>query len=96
MPRCTHADDLAVTEPPDPVRGCEDCLASGGTWLHLRMCRSCGHVACCDDSPNRHATAHHEATGHPVIRSVEPGEDWSWCYADEVMFRTSSGPGTGA
>jgi uncharacterized UBP type Zn finger protein len=96
MPRCTHADDLAVTEPPDPVRGCEDCLAAGGTWLHLRMCRSCGHVACCDESPNRHATAHHEATGHPVIRSVEPGEDWSWCYADEVMFRTSSGPGTGA
>jgi len=90
MPRCLHADDLAMTEPPDPVAGCEDCLAVGGTWLHLRMCRTCGHVACCDDSPARHATAHHEATGHPVIRSVEPGEDWSWCFVDEVMFRTGA------
>lgn len=90
MPRCSHADDLAVTRPPDPVPGCEECLAAGGTWLHLRMCQACGHVGCCDDSPARHATAHHEETGHPVIRSVEPGEDWSWCFVDQVMFRVAA------
>lgn len=95
MPRCAHADDLAVTTPPDPVPGCEECLAAGGTWVHLRLCQACGHVGCCDDSPGRHATAHHEATGHPVVRSAEPGEDWSWCYVDEVMFRVAA-PGAGA
>ena len=68
------------------VEGCEDCLREGGVWLHLRICLTCGHVGCCDDSPNRHATAHHHATTHPIIRSLEPGEDWSWCYADEVAL----------
>ena len=58
-----------------------------GRWVHLRMCQSCGHIGCCDNSPGRHATAHHAATGHPIIRSAEPGEDWSWCYVDELMFR---------
>jgi hypothetical protein len=62
---------------------CEDCVKIGGRWLHLRMCLLCGHVGCCDDSPHRHATAHFHATGHPVIRSAEPGEDWRWCYVHQ-------------
>ena len=81
---CTHLDAVAVGELPAEVPGCEDCLATGGRWLHLRICLTCGHVGCCDSSPNRHATAHHDATKHPLIRSLEPGEDWSWCYEDEV------------
>lgn len=81
---CTHLGEVAVRELPAEVAGCEDCLRSGGKWLHLRICLSCGHVGCCDDSPNRHATAHHGDTGHPLIRSLEPGEDWSWCYVDEL------------
>ena len=62
---------------------CEDCVKMGGRWVHLRLCLQCGHVGCCDDSPNRHATGHFHATGHPVIRSAEPGEDWRWCYAHQ-------------
>jgi hypothetical protein len=84
MTRCTHLDHVHVTELPEAVDGCEECLAAGGEWLHLRICLECGHVGCCDDSPNRHATAHAHATEHPIIRSLEPGEDWCWCYADEV------------
>ena len=84
---CSHLDEVAVLELPAEVEGCEDCLRTGGKWLHLRICLSCGHVGCCDDSPNRHATAHYHATRHPVIRSQEPGEHWSWCYVDEVVFR---------
>ena len=71
---------------PERVDGCEDCLATGDGWVHLRICVTCGHVGCCDDSPNRHATAHHETTGHPIIRSLEPGEQWSWCYLDGRGF----------
>ena len=71
---------------PPEVPGCEECLALGTRWVHLRMCQSCGHIGCCDDSPNKHATAHFHATEHPVIRSAEPGEDWFWCYVDEAMF----------
>ena len=85
-PACTHVDEITVTELPAEVAGCEDCLETGGQWLHLRICLVCGHVGCCDDSPSRHATAHHHATSHPIIRSVEPGEDWCWCYLDEVGF----------
>jgi hypothetical protein len=80
---CTHLDEIAVRELPASV---EDCLRTGGKWLHLRICLTCGHVACCDDSPNRHVTAHAHAESHPIIRSLEPGEDWSWCYVDEVAF----------
>ena len=69
------------------IAGCEECLKMGGWWVHLRMCQQCGHIGCCDNSPNRHATAHFRATEHPIIRSVEPGEEWSWCYVDELMFR---------
>ncbi|MCL2420176.1 MAG: UBP-type zinc finger domain-containing protein [Conexibacteraceae bacterium] len=75
---------MKVTELPASVDGCEECLASGGVWMHLRICLQCGHVGCCDDSPGRHATAHHQSTGHPVIRSLEPEEEWSWCFVDEV------------
>ena len=75
-----------MTELPASVEGCEDCLRIDGQWVHLRICLNCGHVGCCDSSPNRHATAHARASGHPVIRSLQPGEDWSWCYEDEVAF----------
>ena len=67
-------------------KGCEDCLKIGGTWVHLRLCLECGHVGCCDSSPNRHARAHFESTGHPIIRSFEPGESWRWCYIDEIYL----------
>ncbi|MBB4660741.1 UBP-type zinc finger domain-containing protein [Conexibacter arvalis] len=81
---CTHLDTVAVTELPASVDGCEDCLATGDRWLHLRICLGCGHVGCCDDSPNQHARRHFADSGHPLIRSLEPGETWSWCFADEV------------
>jgi hypothetical protein len=66
-----------------------ECLKSGSRWLHLRICRSCGHVGCCDDSPNKHATAHFHATGHPVIEGYDPPEGWGWCYVDKVLFDLS-------
>ena len=83
---CSHLDQIAVRELPASVEGCEDCLRTGGKWLHLRICLMCGHVACCDDSPNRHASAHAHTVSHPIIRSLEPGEDWNWCYVDDVAF----------
>jgi uncharacterized UBP type Zn finger protein len=87
MSECTHLDHVHLRELPDSVAGCEDCLVSGDPWLHLRICLECGHVGCCDDSPNRHATAHANGSGHPIIRSLEPGEVWSWCYLDEALMR---------
>jgi hypothetical protein len=87
MPACTHLDHVLVTELPEAVDGCEDCLKTGGLWLHLRICLECGKVGCCDDSPNRHASAHAHSSGHPIIRSLEPREEWSWCYIDELMMR---------
>lgn len=86
---CTHLDSIHFFDLPDGVEGCEECLATGGRWVHLRLCQTCGHVGCCDNSAGKHATGHHQATGHPIIRSAEPGEDWSWCYPDELMFRVS-------
>ncbi|MCW5889805.1 MAG: UBP-type zinc finger domain-containing protein [bacterium] len=68
------------------ARGCEECLRSGDRWIHLRLCQSCGHVGCCDSSPNKHATAHFHASGHPIMRSLEPGEGWGWCYVDAVTL----------
>jgi uncharacterized UBP type Zn finger protein len=91
---CTHLDQIELRELPASVDGCEDCLRDGGEWLHLRICLTCGHVGCCDDSPNRHATAHHDATAHPIIRSLEPGEGWSWCYIDEIAFAAHGVRGT--
>jgi hypothetical protein len=87
--QCTHLDQIKVIELPEPVAGCEECLAEGGTWVHLRMCETCGHIGCCDNSPGRHATGHFHTTGHPVMRSAEPGEEWSWCFVDEVAFQVS-------
>jgi hypothetical protein len=83
---CTHLGTIHHREDGEGVPGCPDCLAIGSSWVHLRRCTECGHVGCCDSSPNRHATKHHEETGHPVIRSIEPGEDWYWCYVDELAF----------
>ena len=87
---CTHTteyDDRSWTAPePDNPGGCADCAAIGSTvWAHLRMCLQCGHVACCDSSPHRHATVHNGDTGHPVMRSFEPGEEWRWCYEDKRL-----------
>ncbi len=86
MANCTHLEQVQITQLPESVEGCEDCLAMGGAWLHLRICLECGHVGCCDSSPNRHASAHAHASGHPIIRSLEPGETWSWCFTDEVAM----------
>ncbi len=87
---CSHLDQIQVLELPDQIAGCEECLKIGGRWVHLRMCQVCGKIGCCDNSPNRHATAHFHETAHPVIRSAEPGEDWSWCYIDEIAFELSA------
>jgi len=83
-PACTHLDSVLVTELPGPPLECGDCVAVGSWWVHLRMCLTCGKVACCDNSPNKHATRHFRESTHPLIRSAEPGEGWSWCYVDEV------------
>jgi uncharacterized UBP type Zn finger protein len=94
MPNCTHLDQVQLTALPAEVEGCEDCLAAGTRWVHLRICLQCGHVGCCDSSPQRHASAHARDSEHPIIRSLEPGEDWSWCFVDEVAFiaATEQGP----
>ncbi|MBV8202947.1 MAG: UBP-type zinc finger domain-containing protein [Acidobacteria bacterium] len=79
---CTHIDQIRDVTPSGA--GCKECLETGGHWVHLRLCLSCGHVGCCDSSPGRHATKHFHASRHPIVRSFEPGEDWAWCYVDEV------------
>jgi uncharacterized UBP type Zn finger protein len=81
---CTHLNQVNEVTP--SAKGCEDCLRIGGKWMHLRLCMECGHVGCCDNSPNRHATKHFHKTTHPIIKSFEPGEDWGWCYVDELFF----------
>jgi uncharacterized UBP type Zn finger protein len=86
---CTHLSQVRAAEPRTP-EGCEECLQMAGRWVHLRLCLSCGHVGCCDSSPNRHATAHHHETGHPIIRSFEPNEAWAWCYVDQVVLKASA------
>jgi CPA1 family monovalent cation:H+ antiporter len=82
---CDHLREVAdaCVEPHTP-EGCEECLRDGTTWVHLRLCLTCGHVGCCDSSEMKHATAHFHETGHPVMRSIEPGEAWRWCYVDEL------------
>jgi uncharacterized UBP type Zn finger protein len=87
---CTHVAEAHEVTP--GANGCEDCLRTGGRWVHLRVCMSCGHVGCCDSSPNKHATAHYRTGGHPLVQSYEPGEDWWWCYADEVGFEVPGAP----
>lgn len=83
---CEHIGQFPVEEvKPNTMAGCEECLAIGDPWVHLRLCLTCGHVGCCDSSKNKHATKHFHATNHPVMRSFQPGEKWRWCYIDEVM-----------
>jgi hypothetical protein len=82
--KCAHLDRIHAVTP--GTQGCEECLRDGTRWVHLRVCLECGHVGCCDSSPGRHATAHFHATGHPVMRSIERGERWGWCYVDEVAL----------
>lgn len=81
---CEHIREAGDPKPRTP-QGCEECLKTGDSWVHLRLCLTCGHVGCCDDSKNKHATKHYRAMHHPVIRSFQPGEDWRWCYVDEVL-----------
>jgi uncharacterized UBP type Zn finger protein len=85
MPACSHLDSVQIADLPDVVDGCDDCLAVGSDWCHLRICLTCGHVGCCDSSPNRHARRHAHADLHPIVQSFEPGEDWRWCYFDETF-----------
>ena len=82
---CSHFDQARAVKPRTPD-GCEECLRTGDEWVHLRLCLVCGHVGCCDESPNRHASKHFHRTKHPVVRSFEPDEDWAWCYVDELGF----------
>lgn len=84
MPECSHLSEIREVTP--SAEGCEECLRNGGRWVHLRICRICGHVGCCDNSPGKHATAHFHETTHPVMQSFEPGEEWMWCYVDKVFI----------
>jgi len=84
---CTHTDTIRDVTP--SALGCEECLKIGSPWVHLRLCRTCGHVGCCDDSPNRHATKHFHQTRHPIIEGYDPPEGWGWCYIDEIMLDLS-------
>jgi hypothetical protein len=79
---CSHRATIKDVVP--SAKGCEECLKTGSPWVHLRLCRACGHVGCCDDSPNRHARAHFRATGHPIIEGYDPPEGWGWCWIDET------------
>jgi hypothetical protein len=87
---CTHTASIKLTELPDVITGREDCLAIGGTWAHLRVCQSRSRIGCGDSPPRRRASAHAGSFGHPVARSAEPGEDWSWCYLDKVVFAVTA------
>jgi Zn-finger in ubiquitin-hydrolases and other protein len=84
MNQCTHINHIHDVKP--SAAGCEDCLKIGDQWVHLRLCLECGHVGCCDSSKNKHASKHSHKTGHPIVQSFQPGEDWKWCYIDEVML----------
>jgi uncharacterized UBP type Zn finger protein len=89
--QCKHLAQVRDVEPKTPD-GCEECLASGDEWVHLRLCLECGHVGCCDDSPNRHATKHFHKTNHPVMRSFEPGEDWGFCFVENLFIEPAPRP----
>ena len=84
--QCTHLDQIKKDVKPKTPEGCEECLKTGDTWVHLRLCLICGHVGCCDSSKNKHATKHFQETKHPIMKSFEPGEDWKWCYIDEMYL----------
>lgn len=83
MQSCSHIDEIQNVTP-RTLEGCEECLKTGDTWVHLRLCLECGHVGCCDSSKNKHATKHFHRTHHPVIQSFEPDETWGWCYVDRL------------
>ena len=83
---CTHLDQVTDGVPPSTDQGCEDCLREGTTWVHLRKCLRCGHIACCDSSPRRHASHHWRTTSHALVQSFQPGEDWAWCYPDQLLL----------
>lgn len=83
MSECSHLDQIRAVTP--NTQGCEECLQMGDEWVHLRLCLTCGHVGCCDNSKNKHATRHFHSTGHPIIQSAEPDEDWRWCYVDQAV-----------
>jgi hypothetical protein len=84
---CNHLDTIRTVTP--GTLGCKECLRLGSTWVHLRLCRTCGHVGCCDDSPYRHASEHFRVTAHPIIEGYDPPEGWGWCYVDKVMLDLS-------
>jgi uncharacterized UBP type Zn finger protein len=81
---CIHLDQIQDVPARTPA-GCEECLETGDEWVHLRKCLICGHIGCCDNSKNKHATGHFHSTGHPIMQSFEPGETWRWCYVDEAL-----------
>jgi predicted MFS family arabinose efflux permease len=83
---CTHLDQVSADVPPSTDQGCEDCMREGSTWVHLRKCLQCGHIACCDSSPQRHAAQHWHTSSHPLVQSFQPGEAWAWCYPDELLL----------
>jgi uncharacterized UBP type Zn finger protein len=87
---CSHLDEIHEVSAGTP--GCAECLAIGDAWVHLRLCMTCGHVGCCDSSKNKHATKHYRSSAHPIMRSFEPGENWGWCYDDEVMLDPAGWP----
>lgn len=89
---CEHAAGVDPAPAPGTPGGCAECLGSGGTWVNLRLCLTCGHVGCCDSSPGTHATVHAQQTGHPVVRSYEPGQDWWWCFDHQVTFEVEGAP----
>jgi uncharacterized UBP type Zn finger protein len=89
--QCKHLAQVRDVQPKTPD-GCEECLESGAEWVHLRLCLECGHVGCCDDSPNRHATKHFHKTKHPVMRSFEPGENWGFCYVEKLFIEPAPRP----
>ena len=91
MSGCGHLDQIHVAKP-ETTDGCAECLRTGGRWVHLRVCRTCGEVGCCDSSPYRHAAKHADAEGHPIASSMQPGESWSWCFVDRVVFEVPDGP----
>lgn len=91
MAKCTHLTGVHKIHP-HTFEGCEECLKIGSYWVHLRLCMSCGHVGCCDSSPNKHASKHSQHVHHPIVKSFEPGEEWGWCYVDQVMLDLSSIP----
>src|SRR6266478_2141117 len=87
---CSHLFEIGNVTPETP-NGCEECLKMGDRWLHLRLCVTCGHVGCCDDSKNKHAAKHFHSTNHPLIKSFEPDEEWGWCYVDELLLESVPG-----